>query len=111
MTLTIKESGKFYLPKKTPPLGSELGAVIKNDPRNCPKTGDWKTETPVIDKNVCIGCGMCEQHCPEAAIRMKKNNGQKKPVINYQFCKGCGICAEVCPVKAIQMRRGNEKRN
>ncbi len=70
------------------------------------KTGSWRTEKPVTDYNVCIGCSRCTKVCPEACIVMKKNkdhDNKIKPVTNYDYCKGCGLCAAECPVKAIKM--------
>lgn len=35
----------------------------------CP-TGATDTENSIIDKNKCIGCGVCAEACPSAAISM-----------------------------------------
>ncbi len=68
------------------------------------KTGGWRTYKPKVDNDLCVGCDICAQSCPEGAIQMKEdNNGNKKPKINYDYCKGCGLCAEQCPTKAIKM--------
>ena len=69
------------------------------------KTGEWRTQRPVIDHSKCIpeknntqGCLRCWLYCPEAVI--KKN----VPIqIDMDYCKGCGICAEECPSGAISM--------
>jgi len=74
---------------------SKPGTASKN------KTGVWRDKKPYIDKEKCIGCAMCAQHCPEGAIQVI--NGKAK--INYDYCKGCGICAQICPVKAIIMKK------
>ncbi len=79
----------------------EHGAVIKHNQKKSPKTGEWRYMHPEIDKNVCIGCGVCEGFCPDAAIKIK--NG--KAIIDYEYCKGCGVCVTVCPVKAIIMKK------
>lgn len=45
----------------------------------------------------CLGCTMCEKHCPRKAIEMNGN----LPVIDYEKCVNCGICANKCPAKSI----------
>ena len=69
------------------------------------RTGDWKTERPILDKGKCNKCGLCWLFCPDAAI---------KPVGEYYepdlyYCKGCGICAKVCPKDAITMTEEEEE--
>jgi pyruvate ferredoxin oxidoreductase delta subunit len=98
----------------------EKGGIIKHDPKNAPKTGDWRFMKPEVDASKCIGCGTCMPHCPEAAIetidrkqltfdQKEKSNvkGQKLKVakINYEYCKGCGVCAQICPLRAIIMKK------
>lgn len=69
------------------------------------KTGFWRTQKPVTDNNICIGCSICAKVCPDACIDMvlRSDNSKLKPVTNYDYCKGCALCAEECPVKAIKM--------
>jgi pyruvate ferredoxin oxidoreductase delta subunit len=64
------------------------------------RTGDWRTERPVMDKEKCNKCGLCWLYCPDAAIKAVKD-GYYEPDLFY--CKGCGICARVCPREAITM--------
>ena len=69
------------------------------------KTGEWRTERPVINHERCIpskrgkpSCFLCWFYCPEAVIR------KSIPVeVNLDYCKGCGICAAECPAAAITM--------
>ncbi len=64
------------------------------------RTGDWKSQRPVVEKEKCIKCGVCWVFCPDAAI-------QKDPegyfLANLDYCKGCGICARECWTGCIQM--------
>lgn len=53
----------------------------------------WRTERPVIDKQLCINCGLCMGYCP----------------VNSIYCKGCGICSVECPKKAVSMVPEGEK--
>jgi dihydroorotate dehydrogenase subfamily 1 len=51
---------------------------------------------PVVDPEVCNGCGRCEEVCAYGAARL---NGKAK--IEPAACIGCGLCVSVCPVDAI----------
>jgi len=68
------------------------------------KTGDWKTEQPILDKAKCISCGTCWAYCPDSCIIFKDG---KMAGFDYDHCKGCGICANVCPpkVSAVTMEK------
>lgn len=99
----------------------ESGGIIKHDPKNAPKTGDWRYAKPEVDASKCIGCGTCVGHCPEGVIDLERRTQNVKPenqdkksstlrdtrcaIIDYEYCKGCGVCAAVCPVKAIIMKK------
>ena len=79
----------------------EVGNII-TEPGNASarKTGDWRSDRPILDKNACIKCGFCWLYCPDAAIK-QIDDGYFE--IDYYYCKGCGICASMCPKKAITM--------
>ena len=49
-----------------------------------------------IDKDKCIDCKKCYNHCKFEAIDEEIN-------LIKERCEGCSVCAYVCPVKAIQM--------
>lgn len=54
---------------------------------------------PSVDKNKCIGCGICVANCDFGAPVIK--NG--KAEINKEKCVGCAMCIAVCPQKAVQI--------
>jgi pyruvate ferredoxin oxidoreductase delta subunit len=75
------------------------GAVVQGGTSLGYKTGSWRDERPVIDREKCQACGICRQVCPDDAVR---TDGDIH-VINYDYCKGCGICAYECKFEAIEM--------
>ena len=56
---------------------------------------------PVVDRELCIGCGMCEQLCP-GVFEMRD---EKSYVIDEEGCEECDCeeAAEECPVEAITL--------
>lgn len=50
----------------------------------------------VIDPNICIKCGRCEEVCRFDAI------GEDFKIMPMH-CEGCGACIVVCPAKAIRL--------
>lgn len=54
-----------------------------------------------IDKNVCVGCGVCEIVCPGDVIVISED---KKATIKYpEDCWTCFSCELACPFKAIDV--------
>lgn len=51
-----------------------------------------------VDTKKCIGCGLCQQDCPENNIAV--NN---KAVIKEQTCMKCGHCVAICPKAAVSI--------
>lgn len=64
------------------------------------KTGGWRDFKPIVDKEKCTGCRICEIHCPDNSIVV--DDKTRKAVVDYDYCKGCLICVIECPVKAIR---------
>lgn len=51
-----------------------------------------------IDKNKCVGCGLCAGTCQQSAIQII--NG-KATLMHENYCDGLGRCLAKCPVDAI----------
>lgn len=52
----------------------------------------------VIQKDFCVGCGLCVSDCPSSALRMTDEG----PVYAGR-CLECGHCVAVCPTNAVAM--------
>ena len=70
-----------------------------------PGIRDWMRKSmlsrPVLNEQLCIGCGMCDKMCPPHSLKMK--NG--KPEFHLDTCIRCYCCQEHCPKGAIQSRK------
>ncbi len=67
------------------------------------ETGEWRTDTPVLDLKKCRQCLLCVPYCPDSCIPVKDG---KREDFDYKHCKGCGICVKACPFGAITMKEG-----
>ena len=56
---------------------------------------------PVIDRDLCTGCGTCEDVCPGDIIAM---SGEEPAVVYPEECFHCGACLLDCPEGAISYR-------
>ena len=70
------------------------------------RTGDWRSQRPIIDKEKCNKCGLCWLYCPDASIKPLEDGYYET---DFFHCKGCGICAKVCAKEAISMIEEEEK--
>ena len=90
---------------KSAPIGGVLptpGNTAHND-LHTSRTG-WM---PVLERDKCIDCGMCDMVCPDLCLVWSTHTGDDgKPLvkldgIDYQYCKGCMRCVETCSTSAI----------
>lgn len=51
-----------------------------------------------IEKNKCIGCGLCTEACPVNLIILQ---GEKAAIRDIRDCWGCTACVKACPRDAI----------
>jgi ferredoxin len=54
-----------------------------------------------VDAATCVGCGLCEQNCPE--VFEVKDDGIAH--VKAQQCASCNLqeVADMCPVNAIKV--------
>jgi heterodisulfide reductase subunit A-like polyferredoxin len=69
---------------------------------------EYEPYYPVIDLDLCTGCGQCETLCTwvihslPAAITVDKS--KKKAAVDVRRCEGCGRCYVYCPEGAITLK-------
>ena len=69
----------------------------------------------VVDRELCVGCGMCAKACPNNVIRISpeknkvivqcksKDTGAKTRKVCSNGCIGCKKCEKVCKFEAIKV--------
>ena len=77
-----------------------IGSRVRGGGAEQFQTGDWRSRTPVVDRETCIDCMTCWIYCPDDCIIVDDN---KMVGLKLTHCKGCGICARMCPKHAITM--------
>jgi len=71
--------------------GQDADVEQKKD--NEPSSAASSKPIAVPVPELCVGCGLCAEECPVAAISMVDG----LPNVNADACVGCGLCSEACP--------------
>ena len=59
----------------------------------------------VVDKNICVACGVCMKACPKGAISIYRGC---YAMVKEANCVGCGLCAKTCPAGCIATKERSE---
>lgn len=52
----------------------------------------------IVQKNLCIGCGVCAGICPANVLKIEFNEyGEYNPVESPGCLRDCNLCLQVCP--------------
>lgn len=56
-----------------------------------------------LDRETCIGCGLCLAVCPHEVFTLESG---KANIRDLDACMECGACAKNCPVSALSVKTG-----
>ncbi len=56
---------------------------------------------PILVKENCISCGICEEACPVNPKAVVLSGDKNLPKFDYKKCVRCFCCQEMCPKRAI----------
>ncbi|WP_404810317.1 indolepyruvate ferredoxin oxidoreductase subunit alpha [Methanoculleus receptaculi] len=54
-----------------------------------------------VDKDACVGCGLCVKDCPMHVYELQDN---VSVAVRPNNCMGCLSCHEICPAQALEHR-------
>lgn len=64
-----------------------------------------RSQFPMVDRNLCIGCGACVSACPEGDVLGVVFGAAV--IINGERCVGHSYCEVACPVGALKVGLGD----
>lgn len=74
--------------------------------RGAAPTSTVSSHIALIDKQLCIACGTCQDTCPVSAPTLEENYYN----IDIEKCLGCGVCVQQCPEQAIKLQKTELRR-
>lgn len=71
----------------------------------------------ILDNDVCTGCGICAEVCPEEAIVVGAVGGVRRGLVDDAAsirvdetkCSYCGVCVILCPFSALALKIDGEE--
>lgn len=100
MWITIKNHFRPHITIEYPREKPDLAPRFRGVPR--------LRRDPETAEELCIGCLLCEQICPDDCISIvvdKRPGGKGKMaksfIIDYERCCFCGLCVDPCPTTPI----------
>jgi len=80
-------------------------AVLDADGRRVPHVPRDRRPRPVVDLDVCNGCGHCVEHCPfQARAVVGRPFYGASCVVEPHRCVACGECTRICIKGAVTLR-------
>ena len=72
----------------------------------------------ILNSEVCAGCGICVEACPEEAIALGLVGATRRGAVSYAApvdideakCSYCGVCVVMCPFNALTLKIDGEER-
>jgi len=72
----------------------------------------------ILNSEVCTGCGICVEACPEEAIVLGLVGATRRGAVSYAApvdideakCSYCGVCVVMCPFNALTLKIDGEER-
>jgi ferredoxin len=95
----------------TPDMEGKMLIELRGDKEKIEQSIKYLTDTGVsvqeaakdiiIDKNLCVDCGVCTSICITQALTLDEKTSKLK--FNKEKCILCELCLNCCPVSAIKV--------
>jgi L-aspartate semialdehyde sulfurtransferase ferredoxin len=95
----------------TPNMEGKMLIELKGDKTRIDEATEYLTRTGVtvqeaakdiiVDKNLCVNCGVCTSICITQALTLDSKTHELK--FDKEKCILCELCLDCCPVSAIKV--------